>query len=322
MLHNLELTSYQRNRLVAAEAPPVVSRAVAIALLLMLICGQVLWAVKRYAPAAAAAEVPLSMATVSRAAVGATASEGALSEAAPQPARRKNSRAPQATAVATKTDAVAVSAPRPAPVRRSLRASDVCLALSGALPEVALSLEGDRRTEVLDTLTQLQKAEEQGRQAILQARAAFSEDQLKEMLPLIGTEPYASMQGLELEEKAHEVMTKVADGAEAPAAEATGVPLADATRLTRDEILRGALALENTSVMLSRSQAAQIDTAVADLANAQKRQQLWRKQLLGQLTADERASLTAHLSAVNPALEASPRLVRDAIASLEAAEQP
>ena len=203
-------------------------------------------------------------------------------------------------------------------MRRPLRATDICLALSGALPQASLTIDADRRAQFVETITQMQKAGEQGKLALDQARAALSEDQIKEMLSLIGQEPYASMQGSDLEGRSRDVMVKIAEGTEAPAPTTIGRPLPEAVSLTIDQILRGALALENTSVMLSRSQAAQIEAARSDLETARKRQQLWRKQLLGLLTPDERAQLSSHLQPINGAEDA--RAVKEALAALHAAE--
>lgn len=313
MLHNLELTPYQQSRATRIEETPVVSRGLVICMLLLLLCGQAMWVVKRFAPVALAAEAPTAAAST-RLAQEETA-------AALPPSRPALKPRAQTTALAPRADVSAeVVGERPVasePVRRQMRATDVCLALAGALPQVSLTLDPDRRAALLDTLTQMQKAGENGKQATDQARAAFSQEQLSEMLPLIGQEPYASMQGTDLDDQAREVLKKIAEGTEAPAT--IDRPLPDAATLTFDQVLRGALALENTSVMLSRSQAAQIEAARTDLENARKRQQLWRKQLIGQLTPDEYTLISSHLTAITPGDDA--RALKNAVAALSATER-
>ena len=306
MLQNLELTPYGRGRVAPTTQTPAVSRFTVLCLLMILVIGQALWVVKRCAPVSAA-----SLPSMREAA--SLGEERALSTPPAQPRRSVRPRA--LTAVPKTEPHVEARAARPAAsVRRPLRANDVCLALAGAIPQVELTLDDARRTEMVDTLTQLQQANDEGRKALDQARAAFSDEQLKTMLPLIQGEQYAAMQGAELEDKVHTVLTKVADGAEVPAD--AGRPLDEAAALTADEVLRGAIALENTSVMLSRSQAAQIDAAQATYADARKRQTALRKQILSCLTPDERARLTAHLPGLSATTENQSRLIKDAIASL------
>lgn len=313
MLHNLELTPYQRTRAAQIEETPVVSRGLVIGMLLLLLCGQAMWVVKRFAPVALAAEAPTAAAS--------TRLVQEETAAALPPSRPTVKARTQGAALAPKTDAGAEIAPErlvaSSPVHRQMRATDICLALAGALPQVSLTLDADRRAALLDTLTQMQRAGENGKQATDQARAAFSQEQLSEMLALIGQEPYASMQGADLDEKAREVLVKIAEGAEAPAT--IDRPLPDAASLTFDQILRGALALENTSVMLSRSQAAQIEAARADLENARKRQQLWRKQLIGQITPEEYTLISSHLTAITPGDDA--RALKNAVAALSALQR-
>lgn len=234
------------------------SRPVLLFLLFILICGQVFWVYRRL-----------------HGTPSLTLSNGANTPSATE----ERVPTPNGTAGAPSAPPPAALAPiaGSVPKNPTLEVNDLCLAISGADSRLALNLDARRRLEIVETLGQLAKAEEQRWNAVEQMRATFSDEQAKKIVEIIQQPAYADLSGPALRAEATRVLSKIANQTSAPTTFTP--PVADAAKFDWDQSLRGGIALDPTNYRLTSSQAAQIRDAIPLWETATKKTRLWQTQL-------------------------------------------
>lgn len=250
------------------------SRSILMVLLVILVAGQAFWIYRRVN-----GQPPLSF------------SSAASTTPAPGTEPETPASSPVAIAPASLPPPLP---PRAVPKNPNLRYMDILLALSGIDSRVKLNMLPERRLAISEVLSNLGEAEDQRWRAIEQMRAAFSAEQAAKIPELI-QQPKYDLSGQALLVAAQQALAKAAGSATPPTT--FGAPVAEAAKLDWDQCLRGALALEDTpiSLTLSPQQAAQLQAAIPQLEDADRKAQAGSKRLNDLLTPPERRQIYRYL---------------------------